>query len=81
METHTITIENNTFNPSQITIKTNDQVQWSNEDTVEHQIKGEGWGDIPIKSGEKYTQAFIKPGTYPYSCTIHPEMTGTIIVE
>jgi len=81
IETHTVEIINGQFNPATLTIKPHDQVMWKNKDGKTHNIKGEGWGNVPIENGENYTHSFEQPGTYPYSCALHPEMKGTIIVK
>jgi len=81
IETHTVEIANGQFNPSTLNIKTHDQVMWQNKDGKTHKIIGENWGNVPIENGENFTQAFDTPGTYPYSCALHPKMKGTIIVK
>jgi plastocyanin len=58
---------------------------WLNEDDAPHTVIGTDAGS-PIKSqpldtGEAYSIALTKPGTYRYFCSLHPHMTGTVIVE
>lgn len=81
LETHTVTIQNGSLSPTSLTIKLHDQVKWQNNDNETYQIKGEDWGNVPIESGESFTQAFETAGTFSYSCVLHPELTGTIIVQ
>lgn len=81
LEEYVVTIQNQQFSPSTLTIKANDQVKWENKDNEVYQIKGDNWGNIPLRPGKNFTQAFEKPGTYSYSCALHPELAGTIIVE
>lgn len=81
IETKTVVVKNSKFDPETLMVKLHDQVVWKNEDTVNHKVKGEGWGNVPIGPGENFTQAFDKAGTYPYICALHPTMTGTIIVK
>lgn len=81
IETKIVTIKNLKFEPETLTVKLHDQVAWKNEDTVDHKVKGDNWGNVPIGPGENFTQAFDKAGTYSYTCTLHPTMTGTIIVK
>lgn len=80
IETHTVEIENDKFNPPQLQIKLHDQVVWVNKNNKTHKITGEGWGNVPIENGESFTQAFDEPGTYSYSCALHPEMRGSVTV-
>lgn len=81
LETHVVAIQNKSFSPPTLTIKLHDQVEWQNKDTETFQIKGENWGNVPIEPGESFTRAFETAGTFSYSCALHPETTGTIIVE
>lgn len=81
IETKIITIKNLKFEPETLTIKLHDQVVWKNLDSVDHKIKGDDWGNVPIGPGENFTQAFDKAGAFSYACTLHPEMKGTIIVK
>jgi len=81
LEDHKVEISNGKFNPSTLEIKLHDQVTWSNKDGKAHKISGEEWGGVKIENGENFTQVFDKAGTYNYSCSLHPEMTGKIIVR
>lgn len=81
IETHEVSIQNNTLNPATLTIKLHDQVMWKNNGSEDYQIVGEDWGNVPIAPGESFTQAFEEAGTFTYSCALHPELTGTIIVQ
>ena len=76
-----VSIKDMTFTPTEIKIKVNDQVFWTNNDSVAHKIKGESWGSVKINPGEKFVQVFDKAGSYPYICEIHPGMKGTVVVE
>jgi plastocyanin len=63
--------------------KAGTQITWTNGDDIPHTVVG---GDQAFKSkvlgtGEKFTSTASKPGTYPYSCSIHPNMTGKVVVE
>lgn len=80
VETHVIVIQNKSFSPQNLTIKLHDQVEWQNKDNETYKIKGEGWGNVPIGPEESFTKAFETAGTYPYSCALHPDLTGTIVV-
>jgi amicyanin len=78
---NTITINKMAFNPPQMTVKAGANVRWVNEDSVIHRLKFLDDIQSPfLAAGQSYTRAFDRPGTYDYSCTIHPSMQGTIIV-
>ena len=81
IETYEVKITTNGFEPASLTIKTHDQVDWINELGEAYNIKGGDWGGLELDPEERFTQNFEKPGVYPYSCELHPEMTGEIIVK
>ncbi|WP_349307285.1 plastocyanin/azurin family copper-binding protein, partial [Rhodococcus sp. IEGM 1379] len=35
----------------------------------------------PLKKSGTYTATFTEPGTYDYTCTPHPDMRGTVVVQ
>jgi plastocyanin len=81
-----ILIKNFAFDPPALTVKAGSVVTWTNQDGTSHAIVSDtGSPDAFISSsfstGQSYSFTFARPGTYPYHCSIHPAMTGTIIVE
>jgi plastocyanin len=56
-------------------------VIWYNEDDKIHTVTGENWGSGEIKPGEKYSRVFDMEGDYKYHCSLHPSMTGKLIVK
>lgn len=76
----TIEVRGRTF-PAVSGIPWGTTVTWVNMDSVEHTVTGEGWGSGTLQPGESWSYTFTQPGTYFYKCTIHPEMTGLVIVE
>lgn len=78
--THTVTIQNNQVKPANLKIKLHDQIIWVNKDKETHQIKGDNWGNVPIKQGESFTQTFDQIGTFPYICSIQTKLQGKIVV-
>jgi plastocyanin len=70
------------FDPKSIQISAGESVSWLNEDSTTHNVEGDGGissGDL--KPGESYMKTFKTPGTYNYKCSIHPSMTGTVVVK
>jgi plastocyanin len=71
------------FNPASITVKMGESVTWTNQDGVTHTVVADNGefksGDVA--PGGTFTFTFDKAGTYPYHCTIHPTMKGTVIVQ
>lgn len=79
----TITIKSFMFNPMNATVAAGDTVTWKNLDEEPHTVaSSEGL----FRSGGLDTNAtfsfhFDKPGTYKYTCSIHPQMTGIVTVK
>lgn len=72
-----------TYEPETLTVKVGDTVTWVNEDSAGHNAVAEddSWGTDLFGEGGSGSVTFDTPGTYPYVCTAHAGMTGTIIVE
>ena len=76
-----VTIAGFAFSPQSITIDVGDTVTWTNNDDVDHTATGSGFDTSTITSGGgTATVTFATAGTFQYHCTIHPSMTGTIVV-
>jgi plastocyanin len=79
----TVTVQNFSFNPGDLTVKTGTKVTWKFEDSVQHNVTA---GDKSFKSndeskGGSYSFTFNKAGSYDYTCTIHPQMHGSVTVK
>jgi len=73
------------FEPSTLTVSAGTVVTWVNKDDDPHTVIGTD-PESPIKSrpldtGDRYSITLMKPGTYRYFCSLHPHMTGTVIVR
>ncbi|MEL7669526.1 MAG: cupredoxin domain-containing protein [Methanobacterium sp.] len=79
----TISIQNMTFNPNQITIKSGTNIQWINNDNVQHQISSDNgaFQSNTLNPGDSYNFFFAKTGIYGYHDALNPTITGTIIVQ
>jgi plastocyanin len=78
-----IKIDNFSFSPNAVTVPVGSTVRWTNHDDVPHNVVND---DKSIKSktmdtDENFSYTFTKPGTYTYYCSIHPKMTGKIVVQ
>ena len=78
-----VKIDNFTFNPQQITVKAGDTVTWINHDDIPHTVtsKTMAFRSKAIDTDDKFSFTFATPGTFAYFCSLHPHMTGTIVVE
>jgi plastocyanin len=78
-----VRIESFAFNPPQIEILVGNSVTWINGDLAPHTataVDG-AWDSGLIEQGDHRRITFEVPGEYPYFCSIHPHMKGTVIVR
>jgi len=79
-----IEIKDFAFNPQTITVKSGQRITWINRDEEPHTVVSVG-KKFPRSSGldtdQEYSVIAGAPGTYEYFCSVHPKMTGTIVVE
>ena len=82
-QTIDISAQNFMFSPATITVKAGATVTWVNHDEEPHTIFNDVglFRSSALDTNDSFSYTFDKPGTYHYVCTIHPRMTGTIIVE
>ena len=80
--TASITIPRGTtaFTPANATIAVGGTVTWKNDDTIDHNSTASGWSGH-LAPGAQFTRTFAAAGTFPYVCTLHAGMTGTITVQ
>jgi plastocyanin len=78
-----VRIDNFSFSPAAITVKPGTQITWTNGDDIPHTVVSDSkdFKSKVLATGEKYTYTPAKPGTYSYSCSIHPNMTGKVVVQ
>jgi len=78
-----VTILNFAFGPQVITVKAGTTVHWTNRDTEAHTVTSNtgAFGSPVLQPGASYSFTFAKPGTYHYHCSIHPFMTGMVMVS
>ena len=76
-------IDNFTFVPQRVTIKPGTTVTWVNDDDIPHAIAATGkeFRSKVLDTNDKYSFTFTTAGTFEYFCSLHPHMTGTIVVE
>jgi len=74
------------FVPAEISVSSsegNNIVLWMNDDTIEHTVTADdgSFDSGPISPGDNFDSSFDRPGDFGYHCSIHPFMTGVVIVE
>ena len=78
-----ISIANFAFVPPEITVAAGQSVTWSNDDGAPHGLtyKDGAKGTDLLLPGASFSRTFDKPGTYDYACSVHPYMTGKVVVR
>ena len=77
-----VTIADLSFSPSTVEIKAGETVTWLWDDgSVTHDVVFDGGPASPQQSDGTWEHRFAERGSYDYRCTIHPWMTGTVIVK
>ncbi|HEY7662188.1 MAG TPA: cupredoxin family copper-binding protein [Xanthobacteraceae bacterium] len=78
-----VKIDNFTFSPQRLTVKAGTTVTWINEDDIPHTVAAstKAFKSKALDTDDKFSFTFTTPGTYEYFCSLHPHMTGTIVVE
>jgi plastocyanin len=71
------------FAPLSLTVKAGSTVTWTNKDEEPHTVTSDTglFRSGALDTNDSFSYRFEKPGTYHYLCSIHPRMTGTIIVQ
>ena len=79
-----IEIKDFAFNPAAITVKSGEKITWINRDEEPHTVVSvdkQFKKSTALDTDQEFTITAGAPGTYTYFCSVHPKMTGTIIVE
>jgi len=80
--THTVTMEDMQFTPADLTVRKGDTVVWVNKDLFPHTATASGAFDSKsIEAGASWQYLPEATGVFPYTCTFHPTMKGTLRVE
>jgi amicyanin len=76
-----VKIANFTFGPQELKVKAGTTVTWTNEDDIPHTVVSpNNFRSKALDSGDTYSFTFTTPGTYKYFCSLHPHMTGAVVV-
>jgi plastocyanin len=77
----TVTIKGFKFKPGTINVSRGDRVIWVNRDRASHTAtRGGSFDTGKIRSGRAVAVKFNSRGTYRYICSLHPDMTGKVVV-
>jgi len=83
MVTNEVKIDNFCFAPQTLTVPVGTTVTWINKDDVPHTVTSDDkrFGSRALDTDDKFSFTFKVPGTNTYYCSVHPKMTGKIIVH
>ena len=83
--TSEVKIDNFSFGPATLTVPVGTTVTWTNRDDIPHTVvssdDAKTFKSKVLDTDEKFSFTFTKPGSYPYFCSIHPKMTGKVVVQ
>jgi plastocyanin len=77
----TVRIVSSDYSTDPVRITVGDRVTWLNADSLPHDASGNGWSTPLLLNGQRASVRFTAAGTYRYTCTIHPAMSGRVIVS
>ncbi|HEY6348892.1 MAG TPA: cupredoxin family copper-binding protein [Candidatus Angelobacter sp.] len=78
-----VKIDNFSFTPATITVAVGTTVRWTNHDDIPHNVvsKDNSFKSKALDTNESFTYTFTRAGAYDYFCSIHPRMTGKVVVQ
>ncbi len=81
--TTAIVVKDFMFNPTPVTVKAGSTVTWTNRDDEPHNVVSDTgvFKSGGMDTNESFSFKFDKPGTYHFTCSIHPRMVGTVVVQ
>jgi len=79
---YSVSVDNFSFAPAAPSIAVGSTITWTNRDDIPHTIVSteQKFKSPVLDTGEQFAHRFDVPGMYKYFCSIHPHMTGQIIV-
>ena len=72
------------FHPDNVTVKVGEQVTWTNDDNVDHNVTVTGGAKFMSQAfgpGKTYSFTPRRAGVIKYVCTLHPGMLGKLVVK
>ena len=78
-----VAIDNFSFSPATVTVAVGTTVRWTNRDDIPHTVVSEdkAFKSKALDTEDQFTYTFTKAGTYSYFCSLHPKMTGKVVVQ
>jgi plastocyanin len=78
-----VKIDNFAFLPQRLAVKAGTTVTWMNADDSPHTVVSgtKLFKSKALDTDDRFSFTFTTPGVYEYFCSVHPHMTGTVVVE
>ena len=80
-----VKIDNFSFGPANLAVSVGSTVTWTNRDDIPHTVVSsddpKAFKSKVLDTDEKFSFTFTRAGTYAYFCSIHPKMTGKVVVQ
>ena len=78
-----VKIDNFNFTPPTLVIAPGTTVTWTNDDDSPHTVREKDgkFKSAALDTDDTFSQTFAAPGEFEYFCSIHPRMTGKIVVK
>ena len=77
-----VAVRNNVFEPASTTVGVGATVTWTwAQGAAEHNVTFDDGPKSATQATGGYTRVFGTAGSYPYHCTLHPGMTGSVTVR
>ena len=79
---HEVSVDNFSFAPAAAAVPAGTTITWTNHDDIPHNIVStdQKFKSPVLDTDEQFSHRFDVPGTYDYFCSIHPRMTGRVVV-
>lgn len=77
-----VRIDNFTFGPAEVTVHAGTRVEWVNMDDIPHTVaeSNGNFSSSALDTDDGFAFTFTQAGTFMYYCTLHPHMTGKVVV-
>jgi plastocyanin len=81
--TNEVNIDNFSFTPQTLAVPVGTKVTWINKDDVPHTVTSDNklFVSRALDTDQQFSFTFTAPGTYAYYCSVHPQMTGKVVVK
>jgi len=81
-DAHDVVVDHFSFAPAMASVPVGSTITWTNRDDVPHNVVSleQKFKSPVLDTDQQFSHRFDAPGTYKYFCSIHPRMTGQIVV-